>query len=154
MQGRIAPSPFRPRVLYFIYQKPFLGWPPPIIETRYMKIDKKTPYGDIDISIEAIASIAGTAAESCYGVIGLAPRASIRDAVSEILKLEDYKKGVYVRKGKKGFEVDIYLTCAYGIKLSEILSEAQKRVKYELEKAFDIKFAKINVYAVNIKENN
>ena len=119
-----------------------------------MKIDKHTKYGDIDISLEAIASVAGQAAEGCYGVIGLAPRASIRDTVSEILKLEDYKKGVYVRKNKKSFEVDVYLCCAYGVKLSEILSEAQKKVKYELEKTFDIKFAAINVYAVNIQENN
>lgn len=119
-----------------------------------MKIDKKTPYGDIDISIEAIASVAGQAAEGCYGVVGLAPRALLRDAVSEILKIEEYKKGVYVRKAKKSFEVDVYLTCAYGVKLSEILSEAQKKIKYELEKTFDIKFSKINVYAVYIQENN
>ena len=57
-----------------------------------MKIDKHTKYGDIDISLEAIASVAGQAAEGCYGVIGLAPRASIKDAVSEILKIEDFKK--------------------------------------------------------------
>ena len=120
----------------------------------FMKIQEQTPYGDIDISLEAIATIAGQAAEGCYGVIGLAPRASIRDAVSEILKLEDYKQGVYVRKNKKHFEVDVYLCCAYWVKLTESLSEVQKKIKYELEKTFGIKFAAINVYAVSIQENN
>lgn len=119
-----------------------------------MNIDKKTPYGGIDISMEAIASVAGNAASECYGVIGLVPRASLADAAREVLRLEEYVKGIYARKGKKGYEVDVYLCCAYGVKLSEVLSEVQKKVKYELEKAFGVHFASVNVFVVDIKEAN
>ncbi|MBO5528421.1 MAG: Asp23/Gls24 family envelope stress response protein [Bacilli bacterium] len=119
-----------------------------------MNIDKKTPYGGIDISMEAIASIAGSAAIECYGVIGLVPRGSLADTAREILRLEEYVKGVYARKGKKGYEVDVYLCCAYGVKLSEILAEVQKKVKYELEKNFSVHFASVNVFVVDIKEAN
>ena len=119
-----------------------------------MNIDKKTPYGGIDISMEAIASIAGSAAIECYGVIGLVPRGSLADTAREILRLEEYVKGVYARKGKKGYEVVVYLCCAYGVKLSEILAEVQKKVKYELEKNFSVHFASVNVFVVDIKEAN
>lgn len=119
-----------------------------------MNIDKKTPYGGIDISLEAIASVAGGAASECYGVVGLVPRGSLADAAREVLRLEDYVKGVYARKGKKGYEVDVYLCCAYGVKLSEILAQVQKKVKYELEKTFGVAFASVNAFVVDIKEVN
>ena len=119
-----------------------------------MKVDKKTPYGGIDISLEAIASIAGGAASECYGVIGLVPRGKLADAAREVLRMEEYVKGIYTRKGKKGYEVDVYLCCAYGVKLSEVLAEVQKRVKYELEKTLGVRFASVNVYVVDIKEAN
>ncbi|MCR5348020.1 MAG: Asp23/Gls24 family envelope stress response protein [Bacilli bacterium] len=119
-----------------------------------MSIDKKTPYGGIDISLEAIASVAGGAASECYGVIGLVPRGSITDAAKEVLRMEEYVKGIYTRKVKKGYEVDIYLCCAYGVKLSEVLAEVQKRVQYELEKAFGIRFKAVNVFVVDIREVN
>ena len=119
-----------------------------------MKLDTKTPYGGIDISMEAVASIAGSAASECYGVIGLVPRGSLTDGARKVLRLDEYVKGVYTRKSKKGYEVDIYLCCAYGVKLSEVLAEVQKRVGYELEKTFGIRFASVNVYVVDIKEAN
>ena len=117
-----------------------------------MNIDKKTPLGGIDISSEAIASVAGSAAGECYGVLGLVPKSSLAEAAKEILRIEEYVKGVYVRKAKKGFEVDVYIACAYGVKLSEVASEVQKRVRYEIEKTFDVKLAAVNVYVMDIQE--
>ena len=65
-----------------------------------MSINQKTPYG-IDISMEAIASVAGKAASECYGVVGLASKNSLRDNISELLRVEDYVQGVYAKKQKK-----------------------------------------------------
>ena len=117
-----------------------------------MSIKEKTPYGGINISTEAIATVAGRAASECYGVLGLSSKNSLRDNIFELLKAEDYTKGVYARKGKKGYEVDVYLYCAYGVKLNEILSEVQKRVKYVLEKTFEVKFPSVNVFVTDVRE--
>ncbi len=119
-----------------------------------MNIDQKTQYGGIDISMNAIATVAHKAASSCYGVLGLGSRTnSWMDKVQILLKDEDYVKGVYARKsGKKGYEVDVYIVCAYGVKLTEVASEVQKMVKYELEKTFGMKFPKINIYVQDLKE--
>ena len=119
-----------------------------------MKIDKKTPHGGIGISIDAIASIAGKAVEGVYGVVGLVPRSGLIEAAKEVLRLEDYGQGIYVRKlAKGGYEVDAYVCCADGVKIPEVLSEAQKRIAYEIERAFGVKAA-INVYCLTIEEAN
>lgn len=117
-----------------------------------MKIDCKTPHGGIGISLEAIASIAGKALEGCYGIVGLAARAGLIDTVKEVLRAKDYGQGIYVRKlAKGGYEVDVYVCCAEGVKIPEVLAEAQKKIAYELDCAFGIKTA-VNAYCLIIEE--
>lgn len=119
-----------------------------------MKIDKKTPYGGIDISIEAIATVAGNAAIECYGVVGLSCKRSIKETQPEILGPEDFFKGVIATKNKNLFDVNLYIICAYGTKITEVVSEVQKRVKYVLETTFSIKFHAVNVYVQGLKDIN
>ena len=122
-----------------------------------MNIDQKTPYGGIDISIDALASVAGRAASECYGVVGLAGKSkTIGIGEPHYVKLDDenYKEAVRCRKGKKGYEVDLFLLCALDVTLPEVLAEVQKKVKYDLEKTFGIKFAAVNVYVMDTPENN
>ena len=117
-----------------------------------MNIDKKTEYGTINITLDAVAAVAGNAATECYGVVGMSSRRSITDEIYELLKKENYSKGVYVRKNAKGLiEVDIYIILSYGLRITEIISGVQKTVKYALEKAFNVKLAAVNVYVQGIK---
>ena len=118
-----------------------------------MDIGKKTPYGGIDISLEAIASVAGNAASSCYGVVGLCAKSkSLVDNVAMLLKTEEWAKGVSVSKSKKGYEVSLYIFCAFDVKIPEVISEVQKSVKYELQKTFGIQFEAVNVFVQDVKE--
>jgi len=118
-----------------------------------MTINQKTPYGGIAISMEAIASVAGGAASECCGVVGLASKNSLRENINELLKKEDYIKGVYASQSKKsGYEVDVYIIVAYGVKITEVVSEVQKKVKYVLEKTFQIPFNAVNVYVQDVKD--
>lgn len=116
-----------------------------------MVIDKQTPFGGINISMDAIASVAGSAALECYGVVGMSSKNSIRENINDLLKKENFAKGVLAKKNREGYEVDIYIIVAYGLKITEIVAEVQKKVKYVLEKTFDIKFKAINVYVQGIK---
>ncbi len=113
-----------------------------------MTIDKKTPYGGINISIDAISAVAGSSTSECYGVVGISSKNLEHN---ETLSKENYGKGVIVRKGKEGYEVDLYIIVAYGVKITEVITEVQKKVKYVLEKTFDIKFRSINVYVQSMK---
>jgi uncharacterized alkaline shock family protein YloU len=69
------------------------------------------------------------------------------------LKVKDYNKGVFISKNKDAFVVDLYLICAYGVKMTEIITEVQKKVKYDLEKKFTVRFMAVNVYIQSIKTN-
>ena len=117
-----------------------------------MDIDKKTKFGVINITSDAIAQVAGNAASQCYGVVGMAQKKSLRSELNELLlKNENFNKGVFVTKRKDSFEVDIYIVVGYGLRITEVASEVQKKVKFDLERAFNMKFAFINVYVQGIK---
>ena len=118
-----------------------------------MSIAKKTPLGQINISLTAISPVAANAALSSYGVIGIAEKTLLREPSIKPLKVKDYNKGVFVSKRKDAFVVDLYLVCAYGVKITEIITEVQKKVKYDLEKKFAVSFKAVNVFIQAIKTN-
>ena len=99
-----------------------------------MPINKSTEYGNISISLDAISSLAGGTITECYGVVGMASQKAVRDGWAELLKKENYAKGVVVRQDAEGLVLDLYIIALHGIKLHEVVYEAQKRVKYVLEK--------------------
>ena len=47
--------------------------------------------------------------------------------------------------------VDLYLVLGYGVKISEVVSEVQKRVKYTIEKALNMDVKGVNVHVEGIK---
>lgn len=115
-----------------------------------MNLDKSTQYGSINISLEAIATVAGNAATMCYGIVGMASKKSLMDEID--IKNIDFSKGVVVKKTKTNiYEIDLYIIVAFGVRITEVVGEVQKKVKYDLEKKFNIKFKAINVYVQGIK---
>lgn len=117
-----------------------------------MAIDRKTPFGKINISMELVADVAGEAATTCYGVVGLADRSAIWENIAELLQRGDYDKGVYCRKKNGGYAVDVYIVVAYGVKITEVLREVQKKVAYDLNKAFGNTFLEVNVFVQGVRE--
>ena len=115
-----------------------------------MSIEQKTPLGFIHVSTEAIATVVASAALECYGVVGLAKKNSVIDEMAKLLKQPDFSKGIFVRKDKSTFSVDLYIIVAQGVKITEIVTEVQKKVRYDLEKTFQIKFSLINVFVSSI----
>lgn len=116
-----------------------------------MSIKKNTTLGNIKISDEAVATLTGGAVIECYGVVGMTSQKIFKDGISELLKKENYSKGVIVKNGSEGIEVDLYVVIGYGVKVTEVVSEIQKRVKYTLEKALDLDVTAVNVYVQGIK---
>ena len=116
-----------------------------------MTVEKNTNYGTINVSEEAVASMAGSLITECYGVIGMASRKVLRDGWTELLKKENYSRGVVVRKGENGMEIDLYIIVGFGVKISEVGQEAQKRVKYYLEKTLNQEIAAVNVFVQSVR---
>ena len=116
-----------------------------------MQITKTYKSGNVSVSLNAIAAIAGNAACECYGVLGLACKNPIQDEINSLLASESYVKGVTVREAKNGIEINMYIIVAYGIKITEVVNEVQKKVRYVLKKALDINFSAVNVYVQSLK---
>ncbi len=116
-----------------------------------MSISKSTQFGNINISIEAIASLAGGVVSECYGVVGMASQKVLKDGLAELLKKENYSKGVVVRQNEGRLELDLYIIVSHGVKISEVVHEVQKKVKYMLEKSLELDFNVINVFVQGVK---
>ena len=116
-----------------------------------MAIEQINEYGKINVSNEAIAMLAGGVVTECYGVVGMASQQFFKDGLAELLKGENFAKGVVVRNSDSGFDLDLYIVVSYNVKISEVVLEVQKKAKYMLEKTLQQKFNSINVYVQGIK---
>jgi len=112
--------------------------------------ERSTKLGNINVTNEVIATIVGGAVTECYGVVGMASQKALKDGLYELLKRENYARGVIVEDGEAGINVDVYIIVGYGMKISEIVYEVQKKVKYVLESTLDIEIASINVYVQGV----
>ncbi|MFV0380461.1 MAG: Asp23/Gls24 family envelope stress response protein [Anaerorhabdus sp.] len=119
-----------------------------------MSIEKNTSLGNINISEEAIATLTGGIVTECYGVVGMASKKLLRDGLSELLKKDNYSKGIVVRKKDGRLELDVFIIVGHGIKISEISFEVQKNVKYMLEKTLQIELNSVNVYVQGVRVVN
>ncbi len=97
-----------------------------------------------------IAKAAEDAAVQCYGVIDLAHDDSFRSELKEWLKKGD-TSGAIVRQKKGTLEIDLYITVSFGVRISEVVLEVQKKVRFDLEKKFHLSFHTINVYVQSVK---
>lgn len=116
-----------------------------------MSVTRNTKYGDINISIDAISSLAGGVVSECYGVVGMASQKLLKDGLAELLKKENYSKGVVVNKKDDALELDLYIIVSHGMKISEVVKEVQKRVKHAMEKTLDVEISAVNIYVQGVK---
>ncbi|MFD2443481.1 Asp23/Gls24 family envelope stress response protein [Bacillus sp. CGMCC 1.16607] len=119
-----------------------------------MSIEMKTKYGQIDISNEVIATIAGGAAVDCYGIIGMASKNQLKDGLTEILRRENFTRGVIVRQENEEVHIDMYIIVSYGTKISEVAHNVQSKVKYTLDKTMGIAAESVNIYVQGVRVMN
>ncbi len=116
-----------------------------------MAVKIKTQFGVIDISNEVIATVVGGAATEIFGIVGMASKNQIRDNLNDILKKENYSRGVIVRQEDDGVIVDVYIIVSYGTKISEVSRNVQEKVKYDLETMLDLSAQAVNVYVQGVR---
>ena len=116
-----------------------------------MTVERKTTYGNINVSEEAVANLAGGVITECYGVVGMASKKLIKDGWAELLKKENYAKGVVVKRTEDGLTIDLYIIVSFGVKISEVVQEAQKKVKYVLERSLSEEIAAVNVFVQGVQ---
>lgn len=119
-----------------------------------MSIEMSTKYGQIDISNDVLAIIAGGAAVDCYGIVGMASKHQIKDGISEILRKENFSKGVVVRQNEDELHIDMYIIVSYGTKISEIAHNVQSKVKYTLNQTVGLSVESVNIFVQGVRVTN
>jgi len=116
-----------------------------------MSIELNTKDGQVSITNEVVSTIAGSAAVACYGIVGMASKSQIRDGIAEMLGKENYSRGIIVREESGQIHIDMYIIVSYGTKISEVASNVQQQVKYNLEKSLGLKIDSINIYVQGVR---
>ncbi|MCJ7839602.1 Asp23/Gls24 family envelope stress response protein [Lederbergia sp. NSJ-179] len=119
-----------------------------------MSIELKNSYGYIDISNEVIATIAGGAAMDCYGIVGMASKNQIKDGITDILRRENFTRGIIVRQEEEALHIDMYIIVSYGTKISEVAHNVQSKVKYTLEQTIGVAADTVNIYVQGVRVVN
>lgn len=119
-----------------------------------MSIEMKTQYGQIDISTEVLAAISGGAAIDCYGIVGMASQKQLKDGLSELLKKDNFSRGVVVRQEGEQVHIDMYIIVSYGTKISEVAHNVQSKVKYTLNQMLGLVADTVNIYVQGVRVMN
>ncbi|MBU8682439.1 Asp23/Gls24 family envelope stress response protein [Bacillus haynesii] len=119
-----------------------------------MSIEFRTKYGQIDISNEVVAMVAGGAAIDCYGIVGMASKNQIKDGLTEILRKENFARGVLVRQEEDRIHIDMYIIVSYGTKISEVAHNVQTKVKYTLDHTVGLAVDSVNIYVQGVRVTN
>lgn len=118
-----------------------------------MSIRINSSLGEVSVDNSVIASIAGSVASKCYGVVGMAAK-SKTDGVIKLLKREGISKGVEVRVEENGIVIDLHIIVQYGVNINAICDSIVHNVQYQLEHNTGLKVTKVNVLveSVRVKE--
>lgn len=119
-----------------------------------MSIEIKNDFGQIDISNDVIAQVAGSAAIECYGVVGMASKNQIRDGLTDILRKENFAKGVIIRQEGEELHIDMYIIVSYGTKISEVAYQVQSKVKYTINKILGMSVQSVNIFVQGVRVAN
>lgn len=117
-----------------------------------MSISISNTYGQIDISTEVIAKIVGGAALNCYGIVGMASKNQLKDGFAELLKKENFSRGVIVDlDDEDNLLIDMYIIVSYGTRISEVAYQVQNKVKDTLSQTLGIEAAAINIFVQGVR---
>ncbi|MBS9334493.1 Asp23/Gls24 family envelope stress response protein [Fructobacillus sp. M1-13] len=116
-----------------------------------MAIKIRTKNGDVTVENDVIASVVGGATIANPGVVGMASRSALKDGVNQILNRENYGRGVVVSQQEKGLTIDVYVVIQHGMKLADITTSVQARVKYYLNAYLGLQVPEVNVIVQGIE---
>ena len=119
-----------------------------------MSVEINNEFGQIDISNDVIAQVAGGAAVECYGIVGMASKHQIRDGLTDILRKENFAKGVLIRQEGEDLHIDMYIIVSYGTKISEVAYQVQSKVKYTVNKTLGMSVNSVNIFVQGVRVTN
>lgn len=106
--------------------------------------------GDLIVSEDVIADIAGHAALECYGVVGMAaPNAA--DGLAKILPQSRLRRGIVVSSDEEGTTVSLYVILEHGVNINAVSTNLAEQVTFALKEFVRTPFKGVEVHVQGIK---
>jgi uncharacterized alkaline shock family protein YloU len=112
--------------------------------------DMSTQLGQINISDEVIAIIAGISAMECYGLVGMASR-NIQDGIAELLGRDNLSRGVEVKLSGDDVSIELYIIVEYGTRITEVARNVMDKVKYVVESMTGLRVDRVNIVVQGVR---
>ena len=109
---------------------------------------KSDEIGDIRVSEEVVAIIAGLAATEVEGVSSMA--GNITNEIVSKLGMKNLSKGIFVEVLDGEIKVDVALNIAYGYAIPEISAKVQEKVKSSVENMTGLTVAVVNIRIASV----
>jgi uncharacterized alkaline shock family protein YloU len=113
---------------------------------------ENTSKGDIQISKQAIATIAFQAVQRSYGVVGLASK-NIADELAHAL-VKDPTHGIDVEYKNQEINIDIYIIIEYGTRIKSVAASVANTVRYKVERSLGVPVNEINIHVQGLRISN
>jgi uncharacterized alkaline shock family protein YloU len=107
-------------------------------------------YGRVEVTPQAVATLASRAIEQSYGVVGLASRHS-RPGLAELLRRDEQQNGVQVTFTDDRIVIDLFVILEYGTRISEVAYNLMSSVKFAVESALEMPVVEVNVNVQGIR---
>ncbi len=100
--------------------------------------------GDVQISDEVVAVIAGIAATEVEGVAGMS--GGFVGGISEMLGKKNLSKGVKVEVGEREAALDLFVIVDYAVRIPKVAKDVQETVKRAVEKMTGLNVVEANIH--------
>ena len=115
-----------------------------------MPIYKSTEYGNIQISLDAIASLAGGTISECYGIVGMAS-VNVKDGLVKLLMKDSITHGISVSIVNNKLILDFHVIVSYGVSIVTVCDNLISSVKYKVENFTGLEIEKVNIYVEGVR---
>ncbi len=104
--------------------------------------------GEITITTDAIAQLAGLTAAECYGVVGAQPKGG---RLARLVSRDRPERGVEVVRTPDGLVITLRVVIEHGLNLAEVASTVRSHVAYEVTRLTGIPTASVEVVIADVR---
>ena len=106
--------------------------------------------GELSISDDVLATLAGISAIECYGIVGMASKRAT-DGLVELLGSDNLSRGVKVVSQGNEVSIDLHIIVEYGISIATVAKNIIETVKYKVENLTGVTVKKVNIVVEGVR---
>ncbi|ACV22035.1 Asp23/Gls24 family envelope stress response protein [Slackia heliotrinireducens] len=106
--------------------------------------------GNLHVSNDVLADLAGYAALRVYGVVGMAAP-TVQDGIAKLLPASRLRRGIEITNTAIGVHVDVYVILEYGVNINSVSQNLIESITYDLSTFAQVPIDSIDVHVQGVK---